>query len=195
MFFPLLGDGIFTQDGEPWKHSRAILRPQFFHGQYEDLAIFGQHTDSLLGCIVAAGPVVDLQPLFFRFTMDTTTHFLFGQAVDSLQPGSGGEEAFAGAFNRAQDHLARRIRLGNLYWLSGTRELRKASKVVHDYVDGIIEQAMNGTTKHAESKDARYVLLEKLLEDTNDMKALRDQLVNILIAGRDTTACLLSWTL
>ncbi|MCJ1250009.1 hypothetical protein MMC30_007235 [Trapelia coarctata] len=194
VFFPLLGDGIFTQDGEPWKHSRAMLRPQFFHGQYEDLAIFEQHTNSLIACIEAAGPIVDLQPFFFRFTMDTTTHFLFGQAVDGLEPSSDGEEAFAGAFNIAQDYLARRIRLGNLYWLSGTRALRKSSKVVHDHVDAIIKRAMDEATPDDESKNSRYVFLEHLIKETKDKKALRDQLVNILIAGRDTTACLLSWT-
>ena len=172
-----------------------MLRPQFFHGQYEDLAIFEQHANSLLAYIGAGGPIVDLQPLFFRFTMDTTTHFLFGQAVDGLETASDGKEAFAGAFNNAQDYLARRIRLGNLYWLSGARALKKSSKVVHDYVDGIIERAMNGVTHDVESKDGRYVFLEHLIKEVNDRKALRDQLVNILLAGRDTTACLLSWTL
>lgn len=172
-----------------------MLRPQFYHGQYEDLAIFTHHTNSLLACITAAGPVVDLQPLFFRFTMDTATHFLFGQAVDGLAPGSPNEGAFAGAFDTAQECLARRIRLGNLYWLTRTQRLKKASKVVHDHVDRIIERATTGTASDAESKDGRYVFLEKLLDETQDKKAVRDQLVNILIAGRDTTACLLSWAL
>jgi cytochrome P450 len=33
MFYPLLGDGIFTLDGAGWSHSRAILRPQFSRDQ------------------------------------------------------------------------------------------------------------------------------------------------------------------
>jgi cytochrome P450 len=32
-FRPLLGDGIFTQDGADWSHSRALLRPQFSREQ------------------------------------------------------------------------------------------------------------------------------------------------------------------
>lgn len=32
-FFPLLGDGIFTLDGDGWSHSRALLRPQFSREQ------------------------------------------------------------------------------------------------------------------------------------------------------------------
>lgn len=33
MFYPLLGDGIFTLDGPGWSHSRAMLRPQFSRDQ------------------------------------------------------------------------------------------------------------------------------------------------------------------
>jgi hypothetical protein len=32
-FLPLLGDGIFTLDGNGWSHSRALLRPQFSREQ------------------------------------------------------------------------------------------------------------------------------------------------------------------
>jgi len=32
-FFPLLGNGIFTEDGKPWEHSRAMMRPQFARGE------------------------------------------------------------------------------------------------------------------------------------------------------------------
>jgi hypothetical protein len=31
-FFPLLGNGIFTQDGKGWEHSRTMMRPQFARG-------------------------------------------------------------------------------------------------------------------------------------------------------------------
>lgn len=32
-FFPLLGNGIFTEDGKQWEHSRAMMRPQFARGK------------------------------------------------------------------------------------------------------------------------------------------------------------------
>jgi hypothetical protein len=32
-FQPLLGDGIFTLDGQGWSHSRGLLRPQFSREQ------------------------------------------------------------------------------------------------------------------------------------------------------------------
>lgn len=47
IFFPLLGDGIFTQEGPSWKHSRKMLQPQFARQQYRGLEIFQTHIDSL----------------------------------------------------------------------------------------------------------------------------------------------------
>src|SRR4051812_259625 len=37
VFFPLLGDGIFTLDGKGWEHSRSLLRPQFSREQISHL--------------------------------------------------------------------------------------------------------------------------------------------------------------
>lgn len=84
VMFPFFGDGIFTQQGDTWKHSRELLRPQFTHRQYEDLELFREAVDNLIDILPESG-VVDLQPLFFRLTLDTTTAFLFGDSVDSLK--------------------------------------------------------------------------------------------------------------
>jgi len=47
----------------------------------------------------------------------------------------------------------------------------------------------------AQDAGGRYVFIDAIAEESRDPNALRDQLVNILLAGRDTTACLLSWVL
>jgi cytochrome P450 len=47
----------------------------------------------------------------------------------------------------------------------------------------------------SESSEERYVFLHELSKQTTDKKVLTDQLLNILLAGRDTTASLLSITL
>jgi cytochrome P450 len=62
----MFGDGIFTQEGEDWKHSRELLRPQFHFKQYADLEIFREAVDNLIDNIPKEGGVIDLQPLFYR---------------------------------------------------------------------------------------------------------------------------------
>jgi cytochrome P450 len=61
-----------------------------------------------------------------------------------------------------------------------------------------IERALRLTTKELSSKtksDTGYTFLHALAGFTRDRAVLRDQLVAVLLAGRDTTAGCLSWTL
>ncbi|OAP57333.1 hypothetical protein AYL99_08071 [Fonsecaea erecta] len=194
VMFPFFGDGIFTQEGADWKHSREMLRPQFVFKQYEDLEVFREPVANLLEALPANG-VVDLQPFFFRLTLDVTTAFLFGESVHSLQGlGTPGESEFASAFNTAQDFIAKRLRLQNLYWLVGGRKFRQACSDVHRFADQIIDRNLSKDLRCIEGQE-KYVFLDFLARNTPDRKALRSQIINILVAGRDTTACLISWTL
>ncbi|PVH90348.1 cytochrome P450 alkane hydroxylase-like protein, partial [Periconia macrospinosa] len=192
--FPMFGDGIFTQEGADWKHSRDMLRPQFQHRQYETLDIFRTAVDDLIQIMRDSNGIIDLQPLFFRLTLDTTTAFLFGESVRSLiTPESVGEHSFAAAFNTAQQWVTKRYRLLDLHWLMGGREWRQACQEVHRFADQIIDR--NLSSDRNETDDAgRYVFLDTVAKKTSGRNALRGQIINVLAAGRDTTACLLSWT-
>lgn len=206
--FPLLGDGIFTQDGPAWKHSREMLRPQFAKnegGVGRTVELLNRHVDCLLG-VLPKGQAVDLQSLFFDLTLDTTTEFLFGRSVDALiKPETSdddhddGSSQFGEAFMLGQETLAKRMRAGNLYWLYRSKEFGNSCEQVHDFVDGIVAKALaarqarlvDGNSGLEDRKS--YVFLEALIEETQDPIVLRSQCLHILIAGRDTTACTLSW--
>jgi cytochrome P450 len=190
----LFGDGIFTQEGIAWKHSRELLRPQFTYRQFQDLDILQQPVEDLLSCISnAKDSVVDLQLLFFRFTLDTTTAFLFGESVRSLEGGSKAAE-FEEAFNIAQSTVAMRFRLLDLYWFIGGRKFRQSCEAVHKFTEEILEKGLASQNDRGK-RESRYVFLDAIAREYPDRTALRHQMMNILLAGRDTTACLLSWTL
>ena len=115
-FLPLLGEGLFTQDGAPWKHSRELLRQQFARIQYHNLDIFTEHVEKLIERLAKAeDETTDLQPLFFNFTLDTTTDLLFGESANSLDEKS--EETFGKSFDVASWITAIRVKLVNYYWL------------------------------------------------------------------------------
>ena len=172
-----------------------MLRPQFARHQYQDLDILREHVDNLIGCIRAGGNAVDLQPLFFRFTLDTTSAFLFGESTYSLKSNQSGEEMkFASNFDIAQDYVVQRYRYLDLYWLIGGRRFREACASVHHFIEDLIKRRQSASNNHTE-KTGRYVFIDAIAEDVGNQTALRDQLVNIMLAGRDTTACLLSWIL
>ncbi|ETI22164.1 hypothetical protein G647_06237 [Cladophialophora carrionii CBS 160.54] len=198
VFAPLLGNGIFTQDSAQWKHSRAMLRPLFSLNHPDTFTQVEEHTEHLLNCI-PAGKFVDLQPLFFQFTFDTTTFLLFGTSMNSLQDksardGASSREAeFAEAFRVSQDFLFRRGRRGDLYWTVDDKQFRRHCSTVHKFIDEAVQEALSRASGHGKSGSV-HSFLDALIEETRDPRVLRDQLLNVMLAGRDTTACCLTWT-
>ena len=185
----MFGDGIFTQKGAPWKHSRELLRPPLQYKHYEDLDVFKQGVDDLIDILSSQSGVIDLQPLFFRLTLDVATEFLFGESVNSLKaPKSANESTFGEAFNTAQEIVTQRFWLPDFYWMIGGSKFRKACNDVHCFADEIIDR------KLSRSSGKGRVFLDAVAESTADRDALRGQIVSLLVAGRDTTACLLTWT-
>ncbi|KAF4546694.1 Cytochrome p450 family protein [Lasiodiplodia theobromae] len=213
-----LGDGIFTTDGGHWAASRAMIRPNFVRDQVADLQAFESHFEDLMAAIPKAtttdASFFDLQELFFKFTIDSATEFLFGKSVRSLRPGNSddagvnkAEASFAEAFTVAQSEGLDLIRLGPLAHLIGANRARistgeRAVDVVHAYVDQFVDEAVRFREEVAEKDQKRgdvetgqdeekYVFLHELATRTTDKKRLRSELLNVLLAGRDTTASLL----
>ncbi|KAK6455353.1 cytochrome P450 52A13 (DH-ALK2) [Scheffersomyces xylosifermentans] len=201
---PLLGDGIFTLDGEGWKHSRAMLRPQFSRDQVAHVEALESHIQLLAKHISASkGNTFDLQDLFFKFTVDTSTEFLFGESIHSLYdekigipPRSiDGISTFAESFNQSQVYLASRAYLQAFYWLLNGRQFHEWNKDVHTVAKYFVNRALSFSPQELDEKSKNsYVFLYELAKQTRDPQVLQDQLLNILVAGRDTTAGLLSFT-
>lgn len=190
---PFLGEGILTQDGLPAHRSRELLRRQFVRMQYQNLEGFSEHVDNLLVCLSSNGSgIVDLQPLFFRFTLDTTTAFMFGQSIGSLQ--SAVLDSFGSSFNEASLISSMRVRLSDFYWAYTPSRYSRACRVIKKYTDDYVNQALE-EVKGQEATSNRYVFIKELYDELRDPALVRDQLVNVLMAGRDSTACLMSWTL
>jgi len=134
--------------------------------------------------------------LFFRLTLDSSTELLFGESVKSQLESTDGEDAFAHAFDNAQHYSALRGRLGYFYWTYNPKEMQDSVKYIHNFVDRYVKPALDSTTKVKgiqDKDDSKYVFSEAIAQQTNDPVEIRSQLLNILLAGRDTTASLLSY--
>ena len=195
IFAPLLGKGIFTQEGPAWKHSRELLRKQFIRVQYQNLDHFHEHVDNLINRLPSSG-VVDLQPLFFDLALDTATALLFGRSVYSLRAGIDQHKEnklFAESFNIAQEGLAKRFRIAPWHFLYNPPAFRKACANVHRFVERYIQDLdLENSERRVVKKEG---FIRQIAEESASLEELRDQLLNVLLAGRDTTACCLSWTL
>ena len=200
-FLPLLGRGIFTSDGAAWQHSRDLLRPNFSRSQIGDLDTFEDHISKLIARIPRDGSTIDLQELFFRLTIDSATEFLFGESTESLAPSTSNTESvrFAEAFNRSQEYAGQAGRNGFLMKFYPQADYKKDVKYVHDFVDKFVQRGLqirkSCELEERETKEeGRYVFLNELVKHTKDPIQIRSELLNVLLAGRDTTASLLSNT-
>lgn len=209
---PLLGNGIFTLSGDGWKHSRAMLRPQFARDQVSQLTSLQEHVEVLVDIIrkKSLNPSgnenpdgsFDVQVLFHQLTLDTATEFLFGNSVDSLLDSQKrvkgrtmdvSASEFSEAFNTSLFYISLRTQATKLYWLVDSFNFRKNIKLCHNFVDHFVYQTLE--MENIPDDPERYIFIQELARQTRDPKVIRDQAFNILLAGRDTTAALLSFTI
>ncbi|KAF9578855.1 hypothetical protein BGW38_005146 [Lunasporangiospora selenospora] len=145
-----------------------------------------------------------MQDLFTRFTLDEASEFLFGETVNSLRDK---DSEFITAFNYAQMITAWRFRVPFWQYFVPKRRLLREVGVLDKFVLKIINNAI--ARKEAKEKsgevpsdDEKGIHHDNLLdhflhyqtENGFSKTYLRDMLLNFMIAGRDTTASLLTWT-
>ncbi|OLN92086.1 Cytochrome P450 52A13-like protein 2 [Colletotrichum chlorophyti] len=203
----VLGRSIFAADGAAWRAAREMMRPLFSRDNVSRLDLLEAHVRTLFVCIekgstsapdgVWSGPV-SLASLFPSLTLDSATELFLGQSTSTLEARLRGDEshlgtAFNHAFERMLTILGTRMRLRSFYWLHGSRELQSCVRTLHDFVDDAI--AASDRAKAQGSSLARYDFLDVLRERCEGGDAeVREQVLGLLAAGRDTTASLMGWT-
>ncbi|KAJ4419965.1 hypothetical protein N0V82_004680 [Gnomoniopsis sp. IMI 355080] len=202
-FEPLLGEGIFDSDGDHWAASRALIRPSFSRDQVADLTTLERLIQNLFSLLPRDGTTeVDLSELFFRYTMDSATEFLFGKSVDTLTEVQS-EFDFAQAFQYAQNAIMTRGMLGPLRIFYRDGHADKCNRICRQFAQQFVEEAFQVVEgekfERGEEKPnapllarQRRVFSHELALRTTDRHRVLDELMNVLLAGRDTTASLLS---
>jgi cytochrome P450 len=178
-----------------WHNSRQLIRPQFIKDRVSDLHTFESHVQVLLPMLAGThkGATVRWDDLVYRFTLDAATDFLLGTSVDSLR---NPQTEFADAFTEVQRVQAVIARAGPIQHFVPKGTFRQGLDVLNRFVGKYIDQALSLSQAELEKvtkSDEGYTFLHALASYTRDREVLRDQLVAVLLAGRDTTAVTLSW--
>ena len=61
-----------------------LLCPQFLKHCVLDINIFECHISKMISLLPKDGRVIEIMDWFFRFALDVSTDYLFGESVDSL---------------------------------------------------------------------------------------------------------------
>jgi cytochrome P450 len=157
--------------------------------------------------------VVELQDPFLRLAVDFSTETLFGKSTDSLlendhnpaDSDKANHMSLGQAIHTSLRTLADRGRLLNFYWLIDGPQFRISCKTVHSFVDRYLQEAQDATTNQGRSEKGPVsnpgflpketsILSSLVREKKENPRVIRDQLLSLLLASRDTTANFLSWT-
>ena len=147
---------------------------------------------TLLEALPRDSSTFDLQELFFRFTTDTAIDFLFG--LDMVMT-----REYVTVFTKALDHIIRATvrtayfgRIMNIFKPFFKKDVNTVYGFIDHYIDLAIKDRKNYTL--GRNKGERYVFLHEVVQRTQDSAQIRSEILNVLQAGRDTTASLLSHT-
>lgn len=191
---PILGKGLSTSEGELWRHQRRLMQPVFHH---RSVAAFGElMTEATLEMLERWQPpldkTVDVTAEMSRLTQDIVIRALFGTHA--------GEEpdTVSGAITTLMEEVAYRFEMPAYPPLSvptkRNRRMRSALESLDRAVYRIIEERRRG----AEGDDLLSLLMNSRDEETGEAmndKQLRDEVITLFIAGHETTATALSWSL
>ncbi|KAK3371311.1 cytochrome P450 [Lasiosphaeria ovina] len=192
---PFLGDGIFNVDGQLWSDSRALLRPIFVRERVRDIEIFDKWTNALISKLPSSGQTVDVSALFYRMTLDVTTDFLLGHGVNSLENPT---HEFAQAFHEVQKVQMILTIMAPFKHFIPKHSYFSGIRVLNRFIDPFVARTLALDPEELDKlskSDRDSTLLHNIARYTRDPKMIRDHLMSVLLAGRDTTAATLSWAI
>ncbi|KAF8942772.1 Protein kinase alk2, partial [Entomortierella lignicola] len=148
----------------------------------------GEIAIEYLNKMADTGRPVDIQQLFYCYTLDSFGEIAFGQSFNTLKDPEI-EVEFAAAFDRLNNGIAGRVispiwRLKD-WWTGNDKQVEKDRRVVRDFALRIIqERRSNKQDTESEKKD----LLDLFMNSTEDGEPLSDDVLidsvlNFIIAG------------
>ena len=189
-----LGKGLLTVDGEFWLKQRRLIQPAFHKQKMNQLVENMNKTITLeLEDLVQDKPI-DLFPVMSQLAFNVVAKSLFELSVS--------EEKLTRIkyiIEEVQNFLVKEIRLPHkAWWFSLSGQVKKHLELAEEnnrIIQGIIEDR---TASKEEINDLLNMLLETRYEDTGEgmsVKQLIDEIKILFIAGHETTANALTFTL
>ncbi|ELH8783257.1 cytochrome P450 [Campylobacter jejuni] len=198
---PLLGESIFTTNGEVWKKQRELLRPSFEMTRINK--VFNLMSEAVADMMDRFSKypnhaVIEVDEAMTFITADVIFRTIMSSKLDE-EKGKKILNAFV-TFQEQSVHTAIRRMFRFPKWLSyvlGDRKRAKAGDVIRQVLSDIIKPRYD-MADNAEFEDILGSLLLVVDADTNkrfSFEEILDQVAMLFLAGHETTASSLTWTL
>ena len=188
----LVGQGVFTSEGDFWARQRRLIQPVFYQQRINAYAETMVHYTKDLLLTWKEGGIRDIHEDMMNLTLNILTKTIFDIELSGTEG-----KIIADCLHLAMQWFTSQQKQGylQLFWLPTPINLRykDALKKMDQLIYELIRQ------RRANRKDSGD-LLSMLMEvvDSSDgtgmsERQLRDELVTIMLAGHEGTANLLSW--
>jgi len=186
----LFGNGIFRVSGDIWSIQRKAANPIFRKENLDKMRLIFQEQAHLsvqhlqqLAKGSSGMNTIDMQSQYFKYTMESFGKIGFG--VDQFDP------MVPYHFDRSQRLFISLISLPYTRYTKAMNEYNESADYLKNYFSELVRTRKRGQG----NKDLMSEFMELKDTDGNFYPELwiRDILLNFLIAGRDTTAILLTW--
>ncbi|MBS4236267.1 cytochrome P450 [Campylobacter vulpis] len=198
---PLLGESIFTTNGEVWHKQRELLKPSFELTRISK--VFDLMSEAVADLMkrfekYPNNAYIEVDEMMTFVTADVIFRTIMSSKLDEVQ----GKQILE-AFATFQEESVRTAMRGMFYfpkWLSyllGDRKRAKAGELIRKALSDIIKPRYDGV-KEGEFEDILSSLLLVVDAKTNErfsFEEILDQVAMLFLAGHETTASSLTWTL
>jgi cytochrome P450 len=191
----VLGDGLLTAEGEKWRRQRRIAQPAFHKqriaGFAETMLRAAQETADRLEA--RRGESVDVAAEMCRLTLRVVGETLLGHDPSEAADEIGSAVTYL--LHMANERTKRLVNLPPILPTSENRRFRKALATLDAVVLGMIRERR---TNPGDRGDLLSMLMESRdveTGETMDDRQLRDEVMTIFLAGHETTAVALTFTL
>jgi cytochrome P450 len=184
----LLGNGLLVSEGELWKTRRRLIQPHFQPAQLGGLFSNMQRETSREIESWQSGQSINLNELMARISLRAALRALCGAEADRLPDC---ESSILACMNYFSGFLGTLIPLPT--WVPTPTNLRfiRARRHLRSAVAAIVREAEKGT---AEGTPLGNLLLARREGHITD-EALQDEVITLLLAGHETSALTLTYTL
>jgi cytochrome P450 len=191
VFRPVIGDGIFSSEGDFHRHQRKLMAPPFQPRHIASYAEIMGHYGEQIQQSWTDGAVIDVNRQMTNVTMSIIGKALFDADVFTET------DELGAAMTIITEYVARALStlLPPPYsWpLPRNRRMHKAVEVVRNRIQRFIDERRNSSM---ERNDFLSILLQAKDEDGKPMsdEQVMAECATLFGAGHETTATALSWT-
>lgn len=186
----VLGNGMLTAEGEQWHHQRKALQPSFHKTELRKLIPAVWNTADAYLNKLNANTVLRLDTELSGLTLTILLNSLINMYDEELVDKMSNHIMFG------QDFIVNRIRSPFKWpvWVP-TKENRAYHKMMQEAND-LIQKSVNERRKISESEiDDILSVLMKTYDPDAEFEKIRDELLTFLVAGHETSALGMTWTL